>query len=311
MFLGTDEIHLSMPMDGGLERIAKYLATPVYKQMLCHGYGDWTPRLNSDSTRWDLWTTVHSDGIIDAGTKHSKVTVDPKYFNIHVWFDTVLRVTDRQQDRKSITSLGTFVLLNQNNMIQSDSIYYESTDLNCAKEKHFLYFESENPDDYLILKAHIPRFDFPSHFLPSSWQKVFILSSTKPLYQIWVWMNSRELTIQNIGNNIKGRLFYHYADQSWTRRNIVDAFKKSGYSICFERIYASWKCLDEDFESWNKASERCKSHGETLPIIRSREEQDNLIQMISELKSLLIFLPPPLIFIGLTGNQVRTKIQCT
>ena len=85
------------------------------------------------------------------------------------------------------------------------------------------------------------------------------------------------------------------------------------YRTCTKYKYVNrkWKCrgtpafmLGEEClkGSWNEASETCAEFGGYLPIIRSKDEQDELISLLYLSK-----IPPPLMtimFIGLMGYKV-------
>ena len=277
-------------------------------------------RQGSCESQWDMWITQHSDGIVKVyGSKTTIITVALPFFYSNNWFDIMLNATRTIQQSLSNQYKGN--LVNLNGIVERMMIYNLSTEKDCVVDLHFLYFDKEdNEKEYPHLRVLAHGF-FTRMFKTSivyTWQKVFVFSPKQLLYGIRLWENSNQITVVNMNKDSTGFLYYFsgrvkasylpsYTNPtvSKTSYDMKVTYTDDGYPIAKYIITAkSWSYLKNNNESWTQASRVCKSEGAILPIIRSKKEQDDIINILAKNDPWEWPLRNLFLFIGLQGRRV-------
>ena len=141
------------------------------------------------------------------------------------------------------------------------------------------------------------------------------------LYELPTCKNSACPVNKDVESIYRDHLPYRYQDNLFSKSKCVRCLKSSCIYLHFEKQKIDYSVFDYDFiepysgcnipyetkKSWIEASMLCRSAGGYLPIIRSRKQLNELMDIIK----LMVFLPPiHLIFIGLIiKNQVIYQSQ--
>ena len=122
------------------------------------------------------------------------------------------------------------------------------------------------------------------------YQKYVQLFSYKPGYLLSTIKSLTTITINNATENTNGT-FKAY----WTAAPHLVSQEGTKYNVCVHNIRPSTECLFKQQyskhaytlyyfykeRSWNEADDFCKSQGGYLPIVRSSEEQDDIISIFN------------------------------
>ena len=150
------------------------------------------------------------------------------------------------------------------------------------------------------------------------YQKQVHLFSHEPGYLISTISKTDTITINNITGSIDGTLIAYI-----TAAPRLESQDGSRYNVCSDLPSNLKRCLLHyqdstrlyvyyvlfKYRSWNEASDYCKARGGFLPIVRSREEQADIIRIFNKYGA---EHPEPIfgIYLGLRLHKVDLCVFC-
>ena len=202
-------------------------------------------------------------------------------------------------------------------MILVGKVYEAQNKRRISNKEALIYFNTETTANVILKVKILTKFVRDMTALPCSVThkfclNVLILSVKCPHYGISTGGFMEEVDMENLATNVSGTLTVYWISLIHTTRKIYFSFpvgklsktKGLGYYFREYMFYShgyygafqfrlqninlqdvsKWlKVLQEknrSMGSWNEASEMCKLKGGYLPIIRNREEQDEILGLL-------------------------------